>query len=76
MNLDFLPLKSYANILEENALHIGWETVISKNQLSYIMGNPPFVGARIMDNEQKKDVLSVFGKIKKCWKFRLCELLV
>ena len=83
MNLDFLPLKSYANILEENALHIDWETVISKNQLSYIMGNPPFVGARIMDNEQKKDVLSVFGKIKNvgnldyvsCWYKKAADMM-
>lgn len=64
MNLDFLPLKSYANIIEENALRINWEDVVPKDRLSYILGNPPFVGARIMDSKQKKDVLSVFGKIK------------
>lgn len=64
MNLDFLPLKSYANIIEENALRTNWEDVVPKDRLSYILGNPPFVGARIMDSKQKKDVLSVFGKIK------------
>ncbi|MDE5558583.1 MAG: methylase, partial [Ruminococcus sp.] len=43
-DLDFLPLKSYANITEANALRIDWESVVPKEKLSYIMGNPPFVG--------------------------------
>ena len=60
-HLDFLPLKSYANIVEGNALRIDWETVVPKNKLNYIMGNPPFVGARLMSKEQKDDLLSVFG---------------
>ncbi len=66
MSLDFLPLKSYANIVEGNALRIDWETVVPKNKLNYIMGNPPFVGARMMDqgSEQKKDVQTIFGDIK------------
>ena len=60
-DLDFLPLKSYANITEGNALRIDWETVVPKDKLNYIMGNPPFVGARLMSKEQKDDLLSVFG---------------
>ena len=60
MNLDFLPLKSYVNIVEGNALRIDWETVVSKAELSYIMGNPPFVGARLMSDAQKDDVNSIF----------------
>ena len=60
-NLEFLPLKSYANIVEGNALRIDWETVVPKDKLNYIMGNPPFVGARLMTKEQKDDVVSVFG---------------
>ena len=63
-NLDFLPLKSYANIVEGNALHVDWESVVPKDELNYILGNPPFVGARIMSNSQKSDLLSVFGNIK------------
>lgn len=43
MNLDFLPLKSYANIIEGNALRVDWESVVPKEKLNYIMGNPPFV---------------------------------
>lgn len=53
MDLDFLPLKTYTNIVEDNALHINWENVIPKNELNYIMGNPPFVGARLMSQAQK-----------------------
>ncbi|MBQ7225325.1 MAG: class I SAM-dependent DNA methyltransferase [Clostridia bacterium] len=60
-NLDFLPLKSYANIVEGNALHTDWETVVPKDKLDYIMGNPPFVGARLMGKEQKDDLFDVFG---------------
>ncbi len=64
MNLDFLPLKSYTNIIEGNALSIDWNDVVDKNELNYIMGNPPFVGARLMTKEQKDDMLKVFGNIK------------
>lgn len=60
-DLDFLPLKSYANITEGNALRIDWETVVPKDKLNFIMGNPPFVGARLMSKEQKDDLISVFG---------------
>lgn len=60
-NLEFLPLKSYANIVEGNALRIDWESVVPKDKLNYIMGNPPFVGARLMSKEQKDDLLTVFG---------------
>lgn len=60
--LDFLPLKTYTNIVEGNALTIDWEHVISKDKLKYIMGNPPFIGARMMSAEQKNDLIGVFGK--------------
>ncbi len=60
MHLDFLPLKSYTNIVEANALHINWEDVVPKKKLTYIMGNPPFVGARMMDAEQKNDLNVIF----------------
>lgn len=61
MNLDFLPLKTYTKITEGNALRIDWETVISKYELNYIMGNPPFVGARLMSETQKSDVNRIFA---------------
>ncbi len=59
-DLDFLPLKSYSNIVEGNALTIDWNTVCPPLQLSYIIGNPPFVGARLMSKEQKEDLLPLF----------------
>ena len=59
-NLDFLPLKSYANIVEGNALRTDWETVVPKDKLDYIMGNPPFVGYSLQSEEQKKDMLSIY----------------
>ena len=61
-DIDFLPLKSYTNITEGNALRIDWETVVPKDHLNYIMGNPPFVGARLMSESQKQDVIDIFGK--------------
>ena len=60
LDLDFLPLKSYANILEGNALRLDWETVVPKAELSYIMGNPPFVGYSLQSKAQKDDILSIY----------------
>lgn len=62
MNLDFLPLKSYANIVEGNALQMDWESVVSNRKISYIMGNPPFVGKKEQSKIQKKELLEVYGK--------------
>ena len=88
MPLDFLPLKTNANIVEGNALRIDWEAVIPKNQLSYIMGNPPFVGYSLQNAEQKADILSIYvdengkpyktaGKIDYVsgWYFKAAELM-
>ena len=59
--IDFLPLKTNAYIHEGNALRIDWSEVIAPERLNYIMGNPPFVGARWMNKDQKQDVLDIFG---------------
>lgn len=56
-SLDFLPLKSYANIIEGNALQLDWESVIPKYKLNYIMGNPPFIGYSLQSKEQKEDTV-------------------
>ena len=61
IDLDFLPLKSYTNIHEGNALRMDWNEVVPASELNYIMGNPPFYGARLMTKEQKDDLISVFG---------------
>ena len=58
--IDFLPLKSYVNITEANALRINWEDVVSKDTLNYIMGNPPFVGYSLQSKEQKEDIRSIY----------------
>ena len=60
MNLDFLPLTTNAFIVEGNSLQIDWESVVPKYQVSYIMGNPPFVGYSLQSKEQKNDILSVY----------------
>ena len=58
-DIDFLPLKSNANIHEANALRIDWATVVPKDRLNYIIGNPPFVGYTQQSTEQKKDLQDV-----------------
>lgn len=65
MTLDFLPLKSYANITEGNALRLDWESVVPKQKLNYIMGNPPFVGYTYQTADQKADLQSVMPGIGK-----------
>ena len=59
-----LPLKQSATIVHDNALRIDWNKVVLTEELSYILGNPPFVGARIMSTEQKADLRHVFGSVK------------
>ena len=59
-DIDFLPLKSYSNIIEGNALTLDWNEVCPASQLSYIIGNPPFVGYSLQSKEQKEELLSVF----------------
>lgn len=83
MNLDFLPLKSYVNIVEGNALRLDWAEVVPKDKLDYIMGNPPFVGARLMGADQKADVNAVFPGWKNvgnldyvcCWYKKAADLM-
>ena len=65
-NIEPLPLKAYHNIHEGNALRMDWNEVIKAEKLNFIMGNPPFVGARMMaqGSEQKKEIEDLFGNIK------------
>ena len=62
-DLDFLPLKTNAFIHEGNALRMDWEDIVPKEKLNYIMGNPPFVGARFMSKTQKAELLDVFQNV-------------
>ena len=134
-DIDFLPLKSYHNIREGNALRMDWDiieiksdipTIYAKNvhlivepeplvasepiveyeelnvvanhfdgnaksdtkryqvHYDYIIGNPPFIGARQMEEEQKQDVIRIFGAKWKnvgnldyvcCWYKRAWQLM-
>ncbi len=60
-DLEPLPLKDYHNIHEGNALRMDWNEVVPAEELIFIMGNPPFLGARIMSSVQKDDLITVFG---------------
>ena len=81
--IDFLPLKTNAYIVEGNALRMDWAKVVDLGRLSYIMGNPPFVGARWMNKEQKADVNNIFDGWKNagnldyvcCWYKKVSDLM-
>lgn len=62
-----LPLKQAGNIVAGNAARINWEQVCPKNEGDeiYIIGNPPYLGARIQDEEQKSDMDFIFSSFAK-----------
>ena len=64
-SLDFLPLKTNAHIVEGNALRMDWNDVVPKEKLNYIMGNPPFVGKKEQNAQQKQELVRIFGKALK-----------
>jgi hypothetical protein len=64
MQLDFLPLKTNAYIVEGNALRLEWESIVPKSELNYIMGNPPFVGAKYQSKSQHEDLTNLNTGIK------------
>lgn len=59
-----LPLKKSATIVHGNALRIDWETVCAKDKLTYILGNPPFIGHHLQTEQQKADMLACFDHDK------------
>lgn len=88
-DINFLPLKSYANIHEGNSLRTDWNSICNKSELDYIIGNPPFVGYSLQSKEQKSDLLQVFvdkqtgkpyktaGKIDyvSAWFYKVAEMM-
>ena len=78
-NLDFLPLKSYTNIVEGNALRLDWESVVPKGALHYIMGNPPFVGRRYREKEQQQEIAQFFEykdiDYVACWYYKASQYI-
>ena len=59
-----LPLEQGSTIVNGNALRMDWEDVVPKDELSYILGNPPFVGKKEQSKEQKAELLEVFNSQK------------
>lgn len=59
-----LPLKKSANIVHANSLEIPWEDVISSDKLTYILGNPPFIGSKLLNTNQRKEMETIFSDVK------------
>lgn len=60
--IDFLPIKSDAKIIQDNALNMNWESLIIEGDINYIVGNPPFIGGVYQTEQQKQDMRDIFGK--------------
>lgn len=63
---DFLPLKSNGNIREGNALRMDWNDVLPAERCGYIVGNPPFLGAKMQSDEQRAEIAEVFHGARNC----------
>ena len=63
-DIDFLPLKSYSNIIEGNALTLDWNEVCPASELSYIIGNPPFVGYKFLTAKQKQELIDIKSNLR------------
>ena len=75
---DFLPLKTYTNIHEGNALTMDWNEIIPNYACHYIMGNPPFIGSDMMTKKQKNDLKLFFKKVGRldyvvCWYIKAAQ---
>jgi type I restriction-modification system DNA methylase subunit len=78
-----LPLKKSAKIVHGNALRVNWEEVVSKDKLSFIIGNPPFIGKKEQNSSQKSDVEIIFKGIKgfgvmdyvACWYVKAAQII-
>lgn len=78
-----IPLVSTASIHCVNSLTTDWESIVAKSELSYILGNPPFLGSRIMNREQKSEVEHIFDGMKNfgdldyvtCWYLKAAKYI-
>jgi len=76
-----LPLENSPNIVNGNALRLNWEDIVPKDELSYILGNPPYVGKKRRNGEQNEDMRLICGNIKDfgildyvcCWYVKAAE---
>jgi hypothetical protein len=58
-----IPLKTSPHIVHGNALRLDWNEVLPAERCSFVLGNPPFVGAKFMDDAQREDTRAVFTGI-------------
>lgn len=78
-----IPLTTAPTIVCADALRIDWREVVSPSELNYVVGNPPFVGARMASPEQKAEILNVFAGTKNagnldyvtCWHRKAAEFI-
>jgi len=59
-----LPLKKSAHIVHGNALRLDWNSVIAAEECDIVMGNPPFIGAKFLNDAQRTDVATIFHDTK------------
>lgn len=75
-----LPLNEESVIINQNAARIDWNKIcpILENDEVYVLGNPPYLGSKLQDGEQRKDLDIVFEGIKQykeldyiaCWFYK------
>jgi hypothetical protein len=78
-----LPLKKAPHIVHGNALKLDWDEVVRPWRLSYLLGNPPFVGKALQNDQQKEELISVFPDVKgagvldyvACWYRKAAEYM-
>ncbi|MEY4935041.1 MAG: hypothetical protein RIS64_1400 [Bacteroidota bacterium] len=59
-----LPLRKSAHIRHGNALQLDWNDITPKENLHFILGNPPFIGHHYQNKAQKKDMALIFNQVK------------
>ncbi|MGH7815575.1 MAG: class I SAM-dependent DNA methyltransferase [Candidatus Binataceae bacterium] len=78
-----LPLKKSPTIVFGNALRLDWKKILSPDECSYVLGNPPFVGAKHLNAEQKRDMDRITAIIENgglldyvtAWYFKAAEYI-
>ena len=71
-----LPLKKSPHIHCANALRLDWKKVLPPEQCNYVLGNPPFVGAKFQTDAQRADMDAIAGDVEKSRPARFCDRLV
>jgi len=59
-----LPLRASPHIHVGNALRLDWRTVLPPDQCSFILGNPPFIGGKFQNDDQRADMDLVAGDVE------------